>query len=342
MKLLLFIYLSNNNIISMENIIKYIIIPYLEIKNKIIIRQINKNICNNLLLYFLDYNWFNYDLYLYTKNYKKYPNYQFIKLIEENKYLKSLDNEIWSFVFCNIELNENFIIKYLNILKYNNFFKDLLNDIIYYQKLSEKFIIDHFDLIINYDLLGELIEYQKLSENFIEKYINFNTINMLNKILIWQQVSTNFLNKYINNFNKECWNNIWEYQKVSEDFIEKYKNTISDDKWYYIWNNNKFSESFIENNIEFIKNKNTIHKSNYWYYILINNDLSDTFLEKYYDSFNLSNYQINYIILTKKVSDYFIINYITKNIINDINKKTKNLNNNIKSIIFDKIKNNLI
>jgi hypothetical protein len=164
----------------MNNILKYEIIPLLDIKNYFRIREINKNI-NNLILINLPKRLEKEDIIIDTEFAKKYKEYVLGKNVNTFEFYFQYNNYInWNNI-VEIKLTEKFLLKYFHEFDTNTLYK-----ILYTQpKLSESFVnkivnkilFDSGIIIDNYikvHLIDRVIKNQKVFENFIEKYIDID------------------------------------------------------------------------------------------------------------------------------------------------------------------------
>ena len=133
-----------------------------------------------------------------------------------------------------------------------------------YQKLSEKFIEKHKDLVNWYYISA----YQKLSESFIAKHKDlFDWEN----ISIYQKLSEVFIAEYKDLVDWRC---ISRYQKFSEKFISEHENLVD---WTCVSIYQKLSENFIVEHKDYID----------WKCISAYQKLSESFITEYKNYLNM-------------------------------------------------------
>lgn len=114
------------------------------------------------------------------------------------------------------KLSESFIRKLLttvDVLK----IRDFMWLVIKYQKVSEEFIEKYLHFID----IEELVKHQKLSETFLnEIWDKIVEKECVDDVLEYQKLSERFIMIHRSHFNWH-WNLVLEYQEVSEAFIEK-------------------------------------------------------------------------------------------------------------------------
>ena len=135
------------------------------------------------------------------------------------------------------ELDEELIGKYLKVLPLAYIFK--------FQKMSEKFLNNHFDYLSNY--MGLILETHELPEYMLEKilesYKSRGMENLFWNILpIHQKLSMSFVERHEDEIN---WESFSMYQKIDDpDFVNEYMDRIS---WINVKDNIKMTEeAFIE------------------------------------------------------------------------------------------------
>ena len=135
------------------------------------------------------------------------------------------------------ELDEELIGRYLKVLPLGYIFK--------FQKMSEKFLNNHFDYLSNY--MGLILETHELPEYMLEKilelYKSRGMENLFWNILpIHQKLSMSFVERHEDKIN---WASFSMYQKIDDpDFVNKYMDRIS---WINVKDNIKMTEeAFIE------------------------------------------------------------------------------------------------
>ena len=130
------------------------------------------------------------------------------------------------------ELDEELIGRYLKVLPLEYIFK--------FQKMSEKFLNNHFDYLSNY--MGLILETHELSEYMLEKilesYKSRGMENLFWNILpIHQKLSMSFVERHEDEIN---WASFSTYQKIDDpDFVNEYMDRIS---WINVKDNIKMTE----------------------------------------------------------------------------------------------------
>ena len=136
-------------------------------------------------------------------------------------------------------------------------YKDKLN---WYQLVRHnKFTIDQINKYLNCFDIQDLVHYQKLTEKFIfdnviTKYKGYNLYTIMDIVFKYQKLSEKFIIDYIENYNdnENIWHSICFFQKLSLEFIEKYKDRI---KWTMIIKNMKFTEEFILSHKDYFRSE---------------------------------------------------------------------------------------
>lgn len=140
------------------------------------------------------------------------------------------------------------------------------NRIVMYQKLDDKFILNHVkDLQIGY-----IMEYQKPNKDLMEKLHAYCKANMnkndfkewersyLNHKITRFQLTEKEIEKFVELRTKMGWGGggwctVLEHQQLKEDFIEKhYKDIIKQDN-YYLWLKQHLDEKFLKKHKKDVK-----------------------------------------------------------------------------------------
>jgi len=180
-----------------------------------------------------------------------------------NEYLEKNKNNDY------ITLNDNYLSAILECV--HNKRTNLCYFLQYY-KLSDEFIKEHSDLLMNN--LYNLFSYQKLNIDtirFLENKNCFLDTNLIEAICRYQTIDRAFIATHINSVD---WGYISHYQNLTEEFIKDYESYLSFD---YIFIYQNLSEYFIDNYIK----RYTPRKFKFWDEISRYQNLSETFLIKY-------------------------------------------------------------
>lgn len=193
-----------------------------------------------------------------------------------NTNIKYDENVLSTILFCQKNLTETLIRKYLDFLsKYDGFF-DIIS---YSSNLSESFM-DEFSKKLTW---RHLSYHQKMSESFIEKHIDLISMSYL---LESKKLSKKFINKHLKSFTNLQWSILSRTQSLSESFIEKYKDNVD---WNKISVFQKLSESFMRKYADRLN----------WNSISCNQKFSSKFLYEFVDELDLFN--IDSKLFTKRV-----------------------------------------
>lgn len=103
-----------------------------------------------------------------------------------------------------------------DIEKYMSRFNECMDDILVNQPVSEEFILKH-KLIEEYTEI--ICEYQQLSEDFMEKYVDFESEDIMFLISANQQLSEAFIERHTD---KVYWYYIFLAQDISEEFFKEH------------------------------------------------------------------------------------------------------------------------
>jgi hypothetical protein len=149
--------------------------------------------------------------------------------------------------------------------------KEWWSEIVCFQPLTEKFLIDNEHILDNrnncwHNLWYQLFRYQKLSE----KYIMSKKHKIQSEHDFWYYISCNshltedFIDKYKD---KLAWSYVCSHLSFTEQMIEKYVDNVD---WKMIWENQNFTEDFI------IKHQDKVE----WTYLVKNKHLAKDFFER--------------------------------------------------------------
>lgn len=224
----------------MNDILKYEVIPLLDIKYYLLIRELNKEI-NNLNLLGLPNRLKNEDIMIDTDFAKKYPDLILGKNINPFEYYFNYDgNHNWGAI-TDIKLSKKFLMKYLNEFDINVLYKILYNQI-----LTEKIIEIIIQIIKQSYVYKENIEHiwtrilmrQKISESFIEKYIDDfkNNLEVWNEIFKLEFISSEFIIKHFHMFDTKKINSKVFYQKIPFELVDQYPDKINLINLYFFRN----------------------------------------------------------------------------------------------------------
>lgn len=150
-------------------------------------------------------------------------NQDFIEYALEEENL-DLDYKLATFIIKNIHLTDEFLKnKFLDYISlyYPYYQKDLFKSLVFSHKFSSQSLREIFngewdslDQLDCFTFLSDLIKYQTLTEDFIKDFMN-HLLNM-DSIFKHQSVSEEFILEYKNRVNPDI---VSRYQKFSENFF---------------------------------------------------------------------------------------------------------------------------
>lgn len=224
----------------MNDILKYEVIPLLDIKSYLLIREINNEI-NNFNLLGLPNKLKHSDIMIDTDFAKKYPDLILGKNVNPFEYYFNYDgNHNWDSI-TDIKLSEKFLMKYIENFDSNDLYKILYNQILLeknidtiIQKIKDK--NKYYENIEN--IWIRILKYQKISESFIEKYID----DFKNEISIWDEIfkleiiSPQFIIKYFHFFDTKEINSKVFYQKIPIELVKQFPDKINWKNIYFFRN----------------------------------------------------------------------------------------------------------
>lgn len=135
-----------------------------------------------------------------------------------------------------------------------------------WQKVSEKFIDDHFSK----GDMSDICEFQALSEEWLRKHIEDINTSIYGGKICWDKISQYQVlsEKFMKDFNHKLdWRALPKYQNMSNKFIKEY----ADKFWWGDFPYDKLSEEFIEEMADRI----------YWPELCKRKKLSNQFIEKW-------------------------------------------------------------